>query len=206
METCSQLLAQKKYRYCFINYCIKASHHLRSMPMALSTQWEILFVPKNFWSKEGASLQLWRKKKTKNVYITKLRIEPESHKSKSTHSACRSAKLLPRKSKAGGPQGLGWQWQGYQGLPACIWKLSHELCSWALWVLFLYRTELCNCSSKYSLITNQFPIMALHISASIHFLLIVSQEVMALFALHSRDAPWHTGPLRTKHKIEVGRV
>lgn len=174
------------------------------MPVALSTQWEILFVPKNFWTKEGASFQLCRKKK-ENVYFTKLRIEPESHKSKSTHTACRSAKLLPRKSKAGGPQGLGWQWQGYQGLPACIenWATS---CFWALWVLFLYRTELCNCSSKYSLITNQFPIMALHISASIHFLLIFSQEVMALFALHSRDAPWHIVPLRTKHKIEVGRV
>lgn len=174
------------------------------MPMALSTQWEILFVPKNFWSKERASLQLCRKKK--NVYFTELGIEPESHKSKSALTACRSAKLLPRKSKAGGPQGLGWQRQGYQGLPAYIWKLSPELCFWGLWVLFLYRTELCNCSSKYSLITNHFPIMALHISASINFLLIVSQEVMALLALHSRDAPWHIVPLRTKHKIEVGRV
>lgn len=96
------------------------------MPVALSTQWEILFVPKNFWTKEGASFQLRRKKK-RNVYFTKLRTEPESHKSKSTHAACGSAKLLPRKSKAGGPQGFGWQWQGYQGLPACIWKLSHEL-------------------------------------------------------------------------------
>lgn len=175
------------------------------MPMALSTQWEILFVPKNFWSKEGASFQLCKRKK--NVYFTKLRIEPESHTSKSTHSACRWAKLLPRKSKAGGPQGIGWQWQGYLGLPTGIWKLSHELCFWALWVLFFYRTELCNCSSKYSLVTNQFPIMALHISASIHFLLIVSQEVMALFALHSRDVrPCHIVHLRTKHKIEVGRA
>lgn len=160
--------------------------------------------PKKLLIKRGSFFTALQEKK--NVYFTELGIEAESHKSKSTLTACRSAKLLPRKSKAGGPQGLGWQRQGYQGLPAYIWKLSPELRFWGWWVLFLYRTELCTCSSKYSLITNHFPIMALHISASINFLLIVSQEVMALLALHSRDAPWHIVPLRTKHKIEVGRV
>lgn len=72
---------QRKYRYCFINYCIKARHHLRSMLIVLGTQWEILFVPKNFWSKQVASFQLCRQ----NVYFTKLRTESESHKSKSTY-------------------------------------------------------------------------------------------------------------------------
>lgn len=70
----------------------------------------------------------------------------------------------------------------------------------------MYRAELCNSTSKYRLIINQFPIMTLHISASIRFLLIVTQEVMALFALHNRNAPWYIVPLRTRHKIEVGRA
>ena len=48
--------------------------------------------------------------------------------------------------------------------------------------------------------------MALHISASLRFPLIVTQEVTALFALHNRHTPWYIVPLRTRHKIEVGRA
>lgn len=131
MEICSRSLAQRKYRYCFINYYIKAKCHPRSMPAMLGAVQictEKYFFPKSIWLKQRISFQQKKKKKKCLFYEVKNWTRVIEIKASSLipdqPSYCKGSPSLEIHGDSNN------NYIGTDGLPTCIWNLRHSLGFW----------------------------------------------------------------------------